>query len=133
MVVDDCYNANPASMKAALEALGSLAIEGRPIAVLGDMLELGKDELKAHEQMGVSASDLAQRVAFFGTRMKAAYNVATKKLRRNAAHFDKVELLVDWLSNDLKKGDVVLVKGSRGMKLERVVDALTGKQPRGAH
>ncbi len=132
-VVDDCYNANPASMKAALEALGGLAIEGRPIAVLGDMLELGKDELKAHEQMGVHASDLAKRVAFFGTRMKAAYNVATKKLKRDAAHFDKVELLVDWLSNDLREGDVVLVKGSRGMKLESVVDALTGKSSGGAH
>jgi UDP-N-acetylmuramoyl-tripeptide--D-alanyl-D-alanine ligase len=130
-VVDDCYNANPASMKAALEALGGLSIEGRPIAVLGDMLELGKDELKAHEQMGVHASDLASRVAFFGTRMKAAFNVAQKKLLRNAAHFDNVELLVDWISNDLKSGDVVLVKGSRGMRLERVVDALIGKQPGG--
>ena len=131
-VVADCYNANPASMKAALEALGGLAIEGRGIAVLGDMLELGKDELKAHEQMGVNASDLAQRVAFFGTRMKAAYNVAQKKLQRNAAHFDNVDLLVDWLKNDLQKGDVVLVKGSRGMRLERVVDALTGKQSSGS-
>jgi UDP-N-acetylmuramoyl-tripeptide--D-alanyl-D-alanine ligase len=130
-VVDDCYNANPASMKAALEALGGLAAEGRAIAVLGDMLELGKEEMKAHEQMGVHASDLCKRVAFFGTRMKAAYNVAQKKLQRNAAHFDKVELLVDWLKNDLEKGDVVLVKGSRGMKLERVVDALTGKQSGG--
>jgi UDP-N-acetylmuramoyl-tripeptide--D-alanyl-D-alanine ligase len=126
-VVDDCYNANPASMKAALEALGGLAIEGRPIAVLGDMLELGKTEVQAHEQMGVTASDLARRVAFFGTRMKAAFHVAQKKLGRDAAHFDKVDMLVDWLSNDLKKGDVVLVKGSRGMKLERVVEALTGK------
>jgi UDP-N-acetylmuramoyl-tripeptide--D-alanyl-D-alanine ligase len=96
------------------------------------MLELGKDEMKAHEQMGITASDLARRVAFFGTRMKAAHNVATKKLGRDSAHFDKVELLVDWLSNDLREGDVVLVKGSRGMKLERVVEALTGQQSGGA-
>src|SRR5439155_18549753 len=92
----------------------------------GDMLELGSTEVQAHEQMGVTASDLARRVAFFGTRMKAAYHIAQRKLGRDAAHFDKVEMLVDWLSNDLKSGDVVLVKGSRGMKLERVVEALTG-------
>jgi UDP-N-acetylmuramoyl-tripeptide--D-alanyl-D-alanine ligase len=132
-VVDDCYNANPASMKAALEALSGLAVEGRPIAVLGDMLELGKDEKKAHEQMGITASDLARRVAFFGTRMKAAQTIAAKKLGRDAAHFDKVELLVDWLSNDLREGDVVLVKGSRGMRLERVVEALTGVTAGAAH
>ncbi len=132
-IVDDSYNANPASMKAALEALSGLAVEGRPIAVLGDMLELGKEEMKAHEQMGVTASDLARRVAFFGTRMKAAHNIAVKKLKRDAAHFDKVELLVDWLSNDLREGDVVLVKGSRGMKLERVVEALTGQAAGAGH
>lgn len=132
-VVDDCYNANPASMAAALETLVTLASAGRPVAVLGDMLELGSDEAHAHAQMGVTASDRARLIAFFGPRMKAAWEQATKKLGQAARHFDDVAALNAWLASELRAGDVVLVKGSRGMKLERVVDALTGRQPAGGH
>jgi UDP-N-acetylmuramoyl-tripeptide--D-alanyl-D-alanine ligase len=61
LVVDDCYNANPASMAAALETLGQLANEGRAVAVLGDMLELGAEEAQAHQQLGIAASDRAHQ------------------------------------------------------------------------
>jgi UDP-N-acetylmuramoyl-tripeptide--D-alanyl-D-alanine ligase len=132
-VVDDCYNANPASMTAALETLSGLASRGRPVAVLGDMLELGADEAQAHTQMGVTASDRAQLVAFFGPRMKAAHAQAVKKLGEAARHFDDVAALGAWLAHELKAGDVVLVKGSRGMRLERVVEALTGQTSSGGH
>ncbi len=132
-VVDDCYNANPASMTAALETLTSLASRGRAVAVLGDMLELGAEEAQAHTQMGVTASDRAQLVAFFGPRMKAAHAQAVKRLGGAAVHFDDVAKLNEWLSHELRSGDVVLVKGSRGMKLERVVEALTGQQASGGH
>lgn len=132
-VVDDCYNANPASMAAALETLVTLASAGRPVAVLGDMLELGRDEAQAHAQMGVTASDRARLIAFFGPRMKAAWEQAEKKLGQAARHFDDVTALNAWLSSQLGPGDVVLVKGSRGMKLERVVDALTGRPSAGGH
>lgn len=132
-VVDDCYNANPASMTAALETLSGLASRGRPVAVLGDMLELGADEAQAHTQMGVTVSDRAQLVAFFGPRMKAAYEQAAKKLGAAVQHFDDVAPLTAWLSHELKAGDVVLVKGSRGMRLERVVEALTGQSSAGGH
>lgn len=132
-VVDDCYNANPASMAAALEALSSLASRGRAIAVLGDMLELGADEARAHTQMGITASDRAQLIAFYGPRMKAAWEQAAKRLGAAAQHFDDVSKLTGWLSGELRSGDVVLVKASRGMKLERVVDALTGRVTAGGH
>lgn len=132
-VVDDCYNANPASMTAALRTLGQLSAGGRAVAVLGDMLELGAGEVQEHGQMGVTASDAAKLVAFFGPRMKHAHAQAAKKLGGAARHFDDVEPLVAWLKSELKKDDVVLVKGSRGMRLERVVEALTGQASAGGH
>ncbi len=131
-VVDDCYNANPSSMTAALETLGTLAQGGRPIAVLGDMLELGAGEAEAHAAMGPTAAIHARRVAFFGPRMRAAYERAKASLGDSAAHFEDVAPLVAWVTKDLHSGDVVLVKGSRGMRLERVVEGLTGAK-QGAH
>ncbi|MBS1152197.1 MAG: UDP-N-acetylmuramoylalanyl-D-glutamyl-2,6-diaminopimelate--D-alanyl-D-alanine ligase [Myxococcaceae bacterium] len=125
-VIDDCYNANPASMGAALDALSGLSVESRAIAVLGDMLELGAGEAAEHSQLGVKASDQTSLLAFFGARMKLAHHQAEKKLHANARHFLELEPLLAWLKAELHAGDVVLVKGSRGMKLERVVEALTG-------
>ncbi len=131
-VIDDCYNANPASMGAALDALGGLSVESRAIAVLGDMLELGSGEAAEHSQLGVKASDQTALIAFFGDRMKIAHTQAAKRLKENARHFVEIEPLLVWLKGALQPGDVVLVKGSRGMKLERVVEALTGTASAGA-
>jgi UDP-N-acetylmuramoyl-tripeptide--D-alanyl-D-alanine ligase len=132
-VVDDCYNANPASMAAALETLGTLAAKGRAVAVLGDMLELGKGEGEEHVALGRRVGDAAALVAFFGPRSKGGFEVASKKLGKSAAHFEDLQALVAWLSPQLKSGDVVLVKGSRGMKLERAVDALVGHSTGAGH
>lgn len=132
-VVDDCYNANPASMTAALGTLQQLASDGRAVAVLGDMLELGADEAAEHARMGVTASDRAALVAFFGPRMKAAHAEAVKKLGEATAHFEDVGALLSWLQGRLAPKDYVLVKASRGMRLERVVEALTGQASPGGH
>src|SRR5690606_29748035 len=75
-VIDDCYNANPASMEAALHTLRELARDGRAVAVLGDMLELGQDEARQHAQLGRHAAGAASLVAFFGPRSRAAYEQA---------------------------------------------------------
>lgn len=125
-VIDDCYNANPASMAAALETLAGLAAGGRAVAVLGDMLELGAGEAAAHLELGRAAAGKAALVAFFGPRTGQAQAEAAKALGGGARHFDEVAPLVEWLTAELRAGDVVLVKGSRGMRLERVVEALTG-------
>jgi UDP-N-acetylmuramoyl-tripeptide--D-alanyl-D-alanine ligase len=132
-VVDDCYNANPASMGAALRTLEQLAAGHRAVAVLGDMLELGATEQADHTQLGVTASERASVVAFFGPRTRFAHEQAAKKLGAAAKHFDEVAPLLAWLEAELKAGDVVLVKGSRGMKLERVVSSLTGHESGGGH
>jgi UDP-N-acetylmuramoyl-tripeptide--D-alanyl-D-alanine ligase len=132
-VVDDCYNANPASMAAALRTLHELARGGRAVAVLGDMLELGAQELAEHTALGVAASQTVALVAFFGARSKHAWAQAQQTLGGAAVHFDDVGALNAWLAGELKRGDVVLVKGSRGMRLERVVEALTGQASGGSH
>jgi UDP-N-acetylmuramoyl-tripeptide--D-alanyl-D-alanine ligase len=129
-VIDDCYNANPASMEAALETVQGLAKGGRAIAVLGDMLELGGGEAEAHRALGALAAERVQKVAFFGPRSAEGLGAAKGV---EARHFTEVEPLVGWLQPSLKRGDVVLVKGSRGMRLERVVAALTGHAAGGAH
>jgi len=133
-VVDDCYNANPASMDAALDTLRTLVPQGsRAVAVLGDMLELGSGELEDHRALGERVAGKAQLVAFFGPRSEKGFQAASR-LGNAAAHFTEVEPLVAWLQPQLKAGDVVLVKGSRGMRLERVVAALTGAAaPGGSH
>ncbi|MGQ0504211.1 MAG: UDP-N-acetylmuramoyl-tripeptide--D-alanyl-D-alanine ligase [Myxococcaceae bacterium] len=126
-VIDDCYNANPASMNAALDTVQTLAKDGgRAVAVLGDMLELGPGELEEHKQLGERAAGMVKLAAFFGPRSAEGFKAAAK-LSKNAAHFTEIEPLTAWLLPQLRQGDVVLVKGSRGMKLERVVAALTGQ------
>jgi len=123
-VIDDCYNANPASMAAALDVLDELAPGGRAFAVLGDMLELGQSERADHVALGKLAGKKADVLAFFGPRSADGCVADVTGVRR---HFTEVEPLVQWLRELLQPGDVVLVKGSRGMRLERVVAALAGQ------
>ncbi len=120
-VIDDCYNANPSSMSAALATLKSMAGNGRSIAVIGDMLELGSEEDSAHQDLVREAVGTASRVAFFGPRTAKAMTIEGATFRS----FLDIEPLNAWLKTELQPGYTVLVKGSRGMKLERVVAALT--------
>ena len=133
-ILDDCYNASPASMEAALATLKSLVAagggKGRAVAVLGDMLELGTAEEEEHRMLGRKAAAAGVAVAgFFGPRSALTFEEFSSSLSSSSsssysAHFTEIEPLVEWLLARLSPGDVVLVKGSRGMKLERVVDAL---------
>jgi len=129
-VLDDCYNANPASVTAALQTARELAGTGRVVAVLGDMLELGPGEAEAHRQMVETACQLATVRAFLGPRSAA---VAPAGEGPASARFLEVEPLWDWLGPQLRPGDVVLVKGSRGMHMERLVERLTGAAAAAGH
>jgi UDP-N-acetylmuramoyl-tripeptide--D-alanyl-D-alanine ligase len=126
-ILDDCYNASPASMEAALATLASLVAggKGRAVAVLGDMLELGEAEADAHRDLGRGAWGRVDLAAFFGPRSFLTFREFSSS-SSSSAHFTDVEPLLAWLRPRLRRGDVLLVKGSRGMKLERVVDALVG-------
>jgi UDP-N-acetylmuramoyl-tripeptide--D-alanyl-D-alanine ligase len=131
-ILDDCYNASPASMEAALATLATLASPaqagaggaGRRVAVLGDMLELGAFEEEAHRVLGRSARGRVEVAAFFGPRSLHSFEEFSFSSSSPSAHFTEVEPLLAWLRAQLRPGDTLLVKGSRGMKLERVVDAM---------
>jgi UDP-N-acetylmuramoyl-tripeptide--D-alanyl-D-alanine ligase len=124
-LVDDCYNANPASMSAALRTLQDLAQGGkRALAVLGDMLELGSFEAEAHANLGAEAARAGlARLAAFGPRSRATADAA-RAAGLEAFHTEDMAALVAWAKDAVRPGDVLLVKGSRGMKLERLVEAL---------
>jgi UDP-N-acetylmuramoyl-tripeptide--D-alanyl-D-alanine ligase len=131
-VLDDCYNANPASMAAALNTVAQLSEGGRAFAVLGDMLELGAAEAAEHARLAENAAKAVHAAAFFGPRGAHALAAAGAMATR-ARHFLDIEALLTWLLPQLQSGDIVLVKGSRGMRLERVVQALTGEKANEAH
>src|SRR6185312_7354230 len=121
VVVNDCYNANPMSMRAALDDL-AVSASGRRVAVLGDMLELGPGERAFHEEIGRVATDtgvgLLVTVGPLAEQIGAAY---TGGPHRHAGDAREAAALVPGL---LEPGDTVLVKGSRGVGLEVLAQAL---------
>ncbi|MEI7704842.1 MAG: UDP-N-acetylmuramoyl-tripeptide--D-alanyl-D-alanine ligase [Deltaproteobacteria bacterium] len=127
LLVDDCYNANPASMRAALRTVRQLAGAGRALAALGDMLELGPTEEELHRELGrdAAAAGLAS-LATFGPRARHTREaaVAAGMAEAEAFHTEDPQALAAFLRERLRPGDTLLVKGSRGMKLERLVEAL---------
>jgi len=127
LLLDDCYNANPASMAAALATLAELARGGRALAALGDMLELGEAEAESHRELGRGAARLGlAALATFGPRSALAHQAALESgLPPEAAfHTEDPAALAAFVRGRLREGDVLLVKGSRGMRLERLVEAL---------
>ncbi|TKH42148.1 UDP-N-acetylmuramoyl-tripeptide--D-alanyl-D-alanine ligase [Paenibacillus terrae] len=125
-LLNDAYNASPASMKAAIQTLSGYETKGRKIAVLGDMLELGPEEKQFHEEIGLFA-------AKHGVDMLFTYGVLGASIAHGSqtsmpsddvhAYEDKQKLIQD-LQAYLRADDIVLVKASRGMRLEEIVDAL---------
>jgi UDP-N-acetylmuramoyl-tripeptide--D-alanyl-D-alanine ligase len=119
-ILDDCYNAAPASMRAALDALAEITPAGaQKIAVLGDMLELGPDSAKLHADIGAYAAARVDHLIAIGERAKAMAAACDR-----AFHTDDPRAAADRVRALWRAGDVVLVKASRGMRLERVIDAL---------
>jgi len=130
LILDDCYNANPASMRAAVQTAVQLALPGRPVLVLGDMLELGGSEEEAHARMGALAAKQARAAVFIGKRMRLAWEEARAHLGEAALWFEEAEaaLKEEGLLQLLQAGEVVLVKASRSMRLERIVEALVVRE-----
>jgi UDP-N-acetylmuramoyl-tripeptide--D-alanyl-D-alanine ligase len=123
-VIDESYNANPASMAAALALLG--AAGGRKIAVLGDMLEMGEGGIAHHAGLaGPIDANSVDMVFASGPQMKALWEVLPS--RRRGAYAENSTTLLPQLLAALKSGDTVLVKGSNGAKMSVIVDALKAR------
>lgn len=118
-LIDDSYNANPVSVRAAIDMLSRR--QGRRHLVLGDMLELGDANETMHSEVGRFARE--QGIERLWTLGKGAAHAA-RAFDAGATSFDDIDCLLDQLSEDVRSGDTVLVKGSRGARMERVVTAL---------
>ena len=127
-ILDDTYNANPMSVRAALDTLGTSAGGMRRVVVLGDMLELGPIAEAEHRAIGraVAASGTAEFVGL-GRSCRTAVEAAREAGLAESHHAETFEDTVAHLLKRLAPGDAVLVKGSRGMRMERVVDALLAR------
>ena len=118
-LIDDAYNANPASMRAAISVLAQAG--GKRILVMGDMGELGDDAAAFHAEMGAEARRAGiEKMYALGTLSSNA----AREFGSGARHFDRIEDLQDALEKELDSNTTVLVKGSRFMKMERVVKYL---------
>lgn len=122
-IINDTYNSNPESVKMGLETLSEFRTEGNKYAVISDMLELGRSSIKEHSDAGRLAAKL--KVKNLYTTGKESYNIFknAEKINNNFYFKDKKDL-ISMLLRNLKKNDVIYVKGSRGMKMEEVVQAI---------
>lgn len=120
IIINDCYNASPDSMKSSLDVLNTYK-KGRKIAILGTMNELGHEALEAHKDVGNYASnkvDLLIAIGDYKDSFKEGFN------KDNILTFKTKEDFINEMNNIIKKNDVILVKASRGMKFENIVNSL---------
>lgn len=115
IIIDDCYNANPVSMRAALDVLKDLPITGRKIAVLGDMLEIGNITGEAHQLIGEYAKKVADEVVSVG-------NLA--KMYNSEKYYTNTDQATEYLLANIAENDIILIKASRAVGLEKIVEKL---------
>ena len=123
-IIDDCYNANPVSMKASLKVLQDGI--GRRVAILGDMGELGTDEAKIHQEVGefVATCQIDEVICVGDLSKNIVAGIEKINPKMSVIHFDSREELLNSLPKTIKKGDTILVKASHFMKFEEIVAAL---------
>lgn len=122
LVIDDCYNANPVSMKASLDVLAQA--EGRKIAVLGDMGELGENERELHYEVGKYAANTGVDILFCCGTLSEELAKGAQRGHTKVMYFAEREKLTQTLLNFVEAGDTVLVKASHFMEFPKIVKAL---------
>ena len=129
-IMSDIYNSNPTAVSAVVTAFGQVEVKnnGKRIAVLGDMLELGSKSPELHAGL---ASDLNPKIInevyLYGSEMKNLYEALTDKYDAEHLHYyptDKMDSMIEALNNDIKPDDIIVLKGSHGMHLEKVLQRL---------
>ena len=124
-VIDDCYNANPVSMAAAMDVLSHA--KGRTIAVLGDMGELGEDEKALHFGVGVCVAEKKIHTLFCAGTLAAEYKAGVESVENDCKvfHFENKDDMITELLSYVKEGDNILIKASHFMDFPKVVEVLT--------
>lgn len=122
IVIDDCYNANPMSMKASLDVLKEA--NGRKVAILGDMFELGANECELHSQVGLHAANNKIDVVICIGNLAKNISDEAKTEDNNVYYFENKESFEKEIREILKPGDSILVKASNGMKFKTIIELL---------
>ncbi len=125
IIINDTYNANPTSVRASLEALGEIAGKARRGAILGDMFELGTGEVKAHKEVGRFAAqqDLDYLITYGQLSVHTAKGAREEGLKV-VESCQSIDEVLDTLKKYFREEDRILIKGSRGMKMEQIVDKI---------
>ncbi|MEW6742992.1 MAG: UDP-N-acetylmuramoyl-tripeptide--D-alanyl-D-alanine ligase [Planctomycetota bacterium] len=132
LVLDDTFNANPGSVEAAIKTLSVLGVRGRRVLVLGDMRELGEHSEALHRRIGrMIYAEAFGLVVTVGSPSRFILEEAREKGLPESAlrHFETTEDAIRWLPGALRPNDTILVKGSRALAMERVVDAILAQGP----
>ncbi len=126
LILDDCKSSTVLSMIEAIEILGKIPIEGRKIAVLGDIIGIGKYTIEAHETIGEKVASNADLLFTFGGRAKFIAQGALKKGMgfEKIFQFDTIEQGKLELQNEIKKGDIILIDGSAEMDMNKIVEEI---------
>ena len=128
--IDDSYNANPDSMKAALRTLVELDADGKRIAVLGEMRELGKESARGHREVGETAAELGvDQLIAIGDMGAAIAEAAQEAGLEKTAAVGSISEAAEMLTEITAPGDLVLIKGSRTARTERVLEEFAKRQP----
>ena len=130
VVIDDSYNSSPAAVEEALATLAAFPRAGRRIAVLGDMLELGRYSVAEHERIGALAGEAANLVVAVGIRARAFVFAAGEV---ETMQFDNADAAAAALPALIRAGDVILVKGSQSIRTERIVEVLLADPEDASH
>ncbi len=126
-IIDDTYNANPASMSAALDVLKEISKPEQMIVILGDMLELGDNSSDAHTSLGkeVAQTDAKILIVKGDFKNSVAHGALSAGMDKKRVHMaDDDDEIIKIVSEILEKGDILLIKGSRGMRMEKIVERL---------
>ncbi|MSU74270.1 hypothetical protein EXS57_00650 [Candidatus Kaiserbacteria bacterium] len=121
IIIDDSYNSSPAAVEEALSTLKSFPNAKRRIAVLGDMLELGRFSVPEHERMAIRVAESADMIVTVGIRART-FAIASKHIK--LLQFDTAYAAAEALADLIEEKDVILVKGSQSIRTERIVEAL---------
>ncbi len=133
LIIDDTYNSSPYASESALKTLGEVKCStakarqaGRKIAILGDMLELGKHTVEAHKNIGQIVKETADVLIIVGHRAEAIKEGALEAGMNNKNIFKFLDAheAGDFIKTFVKSGDIILIKGSQGMRMERTVEAI---------
>ena len=123
--IADCYNANPESVRSGLSSLSDMPVTGRRVVVLGDMLELGVQEKEFHREIGrLLGRQAADKILLVGPLSRYTEEAALSAgvMRSALEHFENSRMAAEFLLGFLHSGDFVFVKGSRGIRLEAILD-----------